>query len=237
MLTVKADFYAASEWAAMTAKQIPFATAMALTRTAQDVKRAEIATMKQVFDRPTRYVLDALYVQPASKATLTAQVGFKDTFFTRAGSTDAWTILGPHIEGGGRKMKKSEIHIFGNYYVPTKYAASYLDSHGNLPGGLLYKIQGQLMVQTDPLNNATNSRRSQANRANMRFFIQRMATGYKAVMLRLGNSRDAVPFLLEIPAPQYRKRFPYWDVADKTIRDRLPVNWDAAIQYAMGTTR
>ena len=57
-------------------RHIPFVTAFALTKTAQDIKGAEVAVIAEVFDRPTRFTLNALYVKPATKQTLTSAVLF-----------------------------------------------------------------------------------------------------------------------------------------------------------------
>ena len=48
----------------------PFALAYALTKTAQDIKAAEIDVMKNVFDRPTRFTLNVLFLKPATKTDL-----------------------------------------------------------------------------------------------------------------------------------------------------------------------
>jgi hypothetical protein len=60
-------------------RQMPFAVALALTRTAQDVKRAEQAEMRGVFDRPTPFTLNSLFTKPATKQSLEARVWVKDT--------------------------------------------------------------------------------------------------------------------------------------------------------------
>jgi len=59
-------------------KQLPFATALALNDTAQDVKVAAEAEVERAFDRPTPFTKRGLFVQRASKSRLTARVAFKD---------------------------------------------------------------------------------------------------------------------------------------------------------------
>ncbi|SER86124.1 hypothetical protein SAMN04244573_04468, partial [Azotobacter beijerinckii] len=48
-------------------RQMPFATALALTRTAQLAKEAIEQDMRSVFDRPTRWTLNSLRLIPARK--------------------------------------------------------------------------------------------------------------------------------------------------------------------------
>ena len=59
-------------------RQLPFATSLALTRTALMVKAAEVEEMKRVFDAPTRFTLNSLFVRPAKKSRLEAVVWVKD---------------------------------------------------------------------------------------------------------------------------------------------------------------
>ena len=52
-------------------KQVQYATAVALTDTAKDVRLAEMAAMPQQIDRPSPFTLRGIGYTPASKATLT----------------------------------------------------------------------------------------------------------------------------------------------------------------------
>jgi hypothetical protein len=101
------------------------------------------------------------------------------------------------------------------------------------------RILAQLEALDDPRQWSSNSRFSVKNRARGgQYFYAGLKTGESAIFRRVPGSRDAVPILIELGrTPQYKKRFPYWEVADKTIWDRLPVNWNSAMQYAMGTAR
>ena len=86
-------------------KQIPFATVLAMTMTARDVRDAEFSTMKRVFNRPTPYALNALQVVPATKQTMVASVEFRE--FAGKG-TPAKRFLNPEVHGGERSRKSSE---------------------------------------------------------------------------------------------------------------------------------
>ena len=59
-------------------RQVPFATAKALTDTAKDVQRDLTAALPRVFDRPTPFTLRAIGITPANKATLTSRVFIRD---------------------------------------------------------------------------------------------------------------------------------------------------------------
>lgn len=60
------------------ARQVPFATAKALTETAKDVQRAVVEQLPAIFDRPTPFTMRGIGVSYATKATLTSRVFIKD---------------------------------------------------------------------------------------------------------------------------------------------------------------
>lgn len=80
-------------------EQIPFAAVVAMTRTAQAVRDVQLTEMRRVFDRPTPYTMNSLFVQPATKRRPQAAVGFKE--FAGKG-TPAWKYLGPRRSRVGR---------------------------------------------------------------------------------------------------------------------------------------
>jgi len=86
-------------------KQVKFAAAVALTRTAQIAKREVEAEMPKVFDRPTRWSLNSLRLIPAKKDRLVARVEMKNEADKSAPATK-W--LSPEIEGGPRPEKGSK---------------------------------------------------------------------------------------------------------------------------------
>jgi len=47
-------------------KQLPFAMAKTLTKTAQQIKEAAVKEMSRTLDRPTPYTLGSLYIKTAS---------------------------------------------------------------------------------------------------------------------------------------------------------------------------
>ena len=77
--SVKSDIDAAiRQVEAKFRNQVPFATAKALTRTAQDVQRAIVDQLPAVFDRPTPFTMRGVGITYATKATLTSRVFLRD---------------------------------------------------------------------------------------------------------------------------------------------------------------
>lgn len=211
-------------------KQIPFATVYSMTLTARDVAWEEIGVMQRVFDRPTPYTLNALMVKPATRKTMIAQVEFKEGF----GGTPAKRYLNPHVNGGARSQKSHELQIAPllkgySYLIP---ASGYpVNAYGNLNGGTVRKILSQLQVSRNADANVSQSKRSKAKRSSHAFFISKSG---QVVMERKGNT--VRPALVGIKAPQYSKRFPFYETAAAVVADRLAVNFEVAFQRAMATS-
>ena len=200
-------------------KQVAFVTAYALTKTAQDIKAAEVDVMTKVFDRPTRFTLNALFVKPATKSTLKASVEFKEGF----GSIPAWRYLGPQVVGGGRKHKSHEKRLIeaglmlgSEYAVPGR--AIKLDAYGNIPGSILTRILSDLGAQADKWQNTTvKSRGRRRNSKRGRYMVLRGQGIPPGVYHRTGP-RQVMPVIMFVRAPNYERRYPYYETARRIMQ-------------------
>jgi len=73
-IDIKVDIKRALRKLDIAAKQIPFATALALSKTAAQAQRDVTAELPRIFDRPNPFTQRAIGYQRASKANLTAMV-------------------------------------------------------------------------------------------------------------------------------------------------------------------
>jgi hypothetical protein len=211
-------------------KQVPFAMALAMTLTANDVKAAEIDLMKRVFDRPTPYAINALRVVPATKRTMVASVTFREF-----GGIPAKRFLNPEVHGGPRSRKSHEMQLAPlmrgfQHAVPARGLER--DGYGNVKGAVFRKIISQLKVSNDPQLNASGSGRSKRKRKNNAYFIPKKGG---AVYQRTGAG--VKPVLVFVKAPRYRKRFPFYETAQSVVAKRFHVNFATAFQRAMATAR
>jgi hypothetical protein len=210
----------------------PIVTAYALTKTAQDIKDAEFTSMASVFDRPTRFTLNALYLKPATKRDLVAEVYFKEGF----GSVPAWRYLGPQVEGGPRVHKAHERRLIraglmtsSEFAVPGQGIK--LDQSGNIPGGTIERILSQLGAAEQKAgyqaNQTTKSRARARKKGVGRYFVLRPGAGGRGdrnvasgIYYREGL-RELVPVIMFVRAPRYQKRFPFYEVAERVFNERL----------------
>lgn len=240
-------------------EQLPFAAALALTRTAQGVQAELQAEMQVAFDRPTRATLNSLYVQPATKAKLEAKVWVKDGRSRSSGGNivgqdGAWgkgraasKWLSPQIYGGQRnkkgferRLERSGVLAPGQYVVPGD--STKLDSYGNVSRGQLNKmLSGAGLLSGAGYDaNATDSDRSQA-KGNRRFFLVRKGSRPIGIAERLGygkgsqnNIRMALAFVKQ---PAYRKGFDFFRLSERIAEDLLPIEFEKALAQALATRR
>jgi hypothetical protein len=147
-------------------EQLPFAIALALTETGKDVKDAAVAEMTRVFDRPTPFTLNSLFLKAATKQRLQAIVWFKD--FAPKG-TPAAEYLAPEIYGGGRRDKRSERLLQARGLMPRGWrlvpgVGLKLDQYGNISRADMVKILSALNAQNDPYQKSHEERAQPAQR-------------------------------------------------------------------------
>ncbi|GGC68466.1 hypothetical protein [Chelatococcus reniformis] len=222
MIDIKFDFREFDRKAAALGKtesNMRFVTSYALNNALKDTREEEVKVMRSVFDRPTRFTLNALAVRPSTKADpFRGELYFKEGF----GSIPAWKYLGPQVEGGPRRHKRFErllqragIMNADEFVVPSKRLQ--LDAYGNIPGSLLTRILSALSAQSDRMQNTTAKSRKRKPKRNMDYVVFRghNAGAPDGVYLRKPNF--AVPVLLFVRSPSYRKRFPYYETARRAL--------------------
>lgn len=220
--------------------QITFATALALTRTAQTIEGRLKQEMQNVFDRPTRWTLNSLRVSPATKKKLEARVWMKDEADK---SIPATKWLTPEITGGPRQDKASERNLrqrgilpSGKYIMPGRSAK--LDQYGNLPKGVITKaLSGISGFDQRGFNaNATGSRRSRAKGNSKRYFV--MYRGKTPIGIAERTSRNRMSVLLAfVGRPAYPRRLDFYGIADQVAAQTLRPELVKAIRQALSTAR
>jgi len=239
--------------------QLPFATALALTRTAQVVAEDIRAEMGVVFDRPTPATLNSLYIQSATKQKFEARVWIKDGRSVNGkgnvvGREGSWgkgraasTWLTPEIYGGPRNdkgiekmLRRKGVLKQGQYIVPGSRME--LDAYGNIPKGTLNKIisGASLFTEEGYSANATGSKRSRAKGNAKRYFVMHNAKREPfAVAERTGNGRSGLRVVLAFAGrtPRYRKTLNFFEVAERTAQRELPRQFELAMAQAMATRR
>lgn len=226
-------------------KHIPFAVAMALTKTAQRAQAGVLEVMRERFDKPTPYAMNSLRIVSAKKSDPQpfARVYFKDDAYK---GTPASKFLTPGMHGGPRSAKRFERALIGKgmmrsgqFAVPA--AGAQLDSYGNVRRAQIVQILSALQAfgEQGYMANRTNSRRSQRNGRASQYFVGAL-DGIEGIWQRknFGFGEGVRPvFVFTESEPQYRVRVPFEKVVENVARARLPEEFRSALDYAMRTAR
>ncbi|MFC0140624.1 hypothetical protein ACFFJN_11350 [Erwinia mallotivora] len=106
-------------------KQIPFATARALTSVARQIRDAQQTTMKRRLDNPTPFTVNSVRAAGATKSNLLARVYVMDT---AAAYLDPFEVGGAHHLGGTALLNPKNIR---------------LNKYGNLPRNKLAQLKSK----------------------------------------------------------------------------------------------
>ncbi|MCC6658897.1 MAG: hypothetical protein IT512_11995 [Rhodocyclaceae bacterium] len=182
-------------------RQVPFATAVALTRTAKRLSEMYVAEVDRVFDKPVAFTRRGFGFSPATKATLTSKVLIK--------SKQAKYLL-PQITGGRRGLKSFEKRLGGetgatDYWVPGQGVR--LTAAGNLSLSEIKSIAAGLRKSGKYGEVFVGVPRGHAN-APFGIWARPKTTGRRV--------RGAIkPLLIRIQTPNYSKRFDFHGFAEK----------------------
>ena len=223
-------------------KQVPFALARALTDTGRELKASEVREMKNVFDRPTPWTLNSLFLKPARKDDLESVVWLRDY---AAKGTPATKYLAPQIFGGDRNYKRSERLLQARGLLPAGYwvvpgSGARKDRYGNIGRGQMQKILSNLRAQFDTWQNTPDRSglRAAANPSGGDYFVGRPGGGKLplGVWQRLRTKIKPVLIFTQ-DKPSYSQTFDFFDVAD-TVSDRVLVrNFNRRMDQALRTAR
>jgi hypothetical protein len=241
--------------AAFSERRLAAAQATALTRVAVQVKAAERNTMARIFDRPTPYTLNSLFVRPATAQSLEATVWLKDDL---AGSgTPATKYLAPQIEGGQRSLKPMEWLMQQAGHMPKGWRAvpgrgARLDAYGNMSLGQVQQILSQLRIQVSSgytrslpvgADRKTQAKRRRAfGRAGGQIMAFPKGRGKLPPGIYIAEGRDfgaklgygrngrLTPLMIFVRQAIYRPRFEFYEVAKQVAEDQLGPQLARAIE-------
>ena len=220
------------------ARRLAAAKATAATRVAVQVRNEVRQEMRRVFDRPSPYTLNSLFIKPATAAAPTAEVWVKDD---RAGSgTPAVKYLLPQVQGGQRGNKRLEAALraigalpSGWYVVPGQGAR--LDQYGNWSRGQIIQVLSQLRITLTAgyTRNMSFTPRKAINaqrRAGGQFFVRPVGKGKApGVYQREFSGRNITPVAMFVSRVNYQTRLPFDDIARRVAEREIGPQFARAI--------
>ncbi|MGQ3055166.1 MAG: hypothetical protein ACT6S0_25540 [Roseateles sp.] len=223
----------------LSGKEARAAYAAALNDTGFQVRRVMRNEIRTVFDRPTPYVANSVYVRQATAERLS--VAIEPTYYGGKG-IDPQQILQAQEFGGTRRDKRSEVALRRAGILPAGYQTAIPrtpypgsdDGRGNLRGSFLVQLISyfQAFGQQGYRANMTARRRANVHRgtaknAGRRYFVAygRLRSGPTAhlapgIWAASGtHGTDVRPVLMFVRAGSYRSRLSMEAIADKAGAD------------------
>ncbi|WP_445357379.1 hypothetical protein ACJJIC_15835 [Microbulbifer sp. ANSA002] len=241
-VSVKVDTSIYKNSSAKLKRQLPYAGAVAVNNVSVLIRGEERSAMGRVFVKPTRFTLNSVLVERATKRSGVSKIHIRDEA-TKGTAPEKY--LAPAVFGTARNEKRFEraLHAAGllpsGWYVVPGEAAR-LNKHGNITATTYSKILSQVRANPDPMQNATNSKRSKAKRGITKGYFVGKIEGTLGVWQRVGykRRRSARPILIFVEGrPNYRKRFPFYQIAEGIARRHLPIELDKALSHAIATAK
>jgi hypothetical protein len=249
MITIKVETNLSATRAYLSGiqKQARFATAVALTRTAQDLQRAVPAALERSLDNPTEFTKRGTYLLPAKRDKLRAEVGFKRT---------QAKYMALQIGGGVRSATAAGIKLPGNIQ---------LNAFGNIPRGLIARLKAA--AESGKLNSALAKRLDSFHTVNdlaarrlgvygnrrkraaaiQLFYGRPVGKGWEKAPVGIwrrippavpGGKGKLVPVIVFEDTPaRYRPRFNFARLARETVAARFATNFETALRNALATAR
>ena len=224
-------------------RQIPFATAVALTRTAKAVENDLRGEMGKVFDKPAPYVARGTFVQSAKKTALEATVGMRDQANGRGASPAMY--VRESFGGGMRGQKPFEVALRAMGALPAGWktvpgAGLKLDAYGApnrkqlaevlgamRSGMRAYKGRGKRMQAVGYFAVLPGARRAST---------RHLAPGiYRRIQSGIGGALQ--PVLIFVQQAAYQRRLDIQAIGDRTVRSEFAAHFRQALGQAMESAR
>lgn len=249
-INISANVDQASKHLKAVARQIPFAASLAINNTAKKVKEKEEHEIKDVFDRPTPYIQNSIFIKPSNKRNLTATVGIKD--FAVKG-TPATKILKAEISGGERRLKRYEkllraVGALPNGYFTVVGRGADKDQYGNMSRSQIVQIISYFKAfpEAGYKANATDKsiarrRKGSKKRYGISYFVGRShdGRGQLGIWQRIHHAFGTrlKPMLIFVQSSRYEPTFDFEFVAVNTVKKEFDREFQIAIDRAIRTSR
>jgi hypothetical protein len=199
--------------------------------------------MGRVFHSPTRYTLNSLYIKPAKKNSLEAHVFFKDEWSTGSHGTPATYFLTPEIEGGLRRHKSSELRLIETGLLGSSQFAlpgrdQERNASGDMTGGQWKQIlSGMGIARRAPGYDANITPKSKKRNPKRGLVFPLGKPGH---VLGIGSRAKGQGLRIRlwfVDSVHYQKRFDFYGVGERVVKEHLQAEISKALEQAMRTAR
>lgn len=234
--------------------QIPFATSLAINRTAKKVKANLEHEIIDVFDNPTPYIKKSVAISYSDKANLRARVWLKDE--AHKGNPPN-KILAAEITGGERRLKRFEKALRAVGAIPNGYflvlgEKAPKDVYGNVSPGFIVRILSYFRAfpEAGYKANITDEGKKKLAKGNKKaagasYYVGYAGNGSQLGIWRrnhtsslyAGPVRPVEPMFILVPTVNYKPIFDFEFVANNTIKKEYDNEFKNAFTYANATAK
>jgi len=253
-IKITTNFDSVQKALAKAASQVPYAMSVAINKSADAARKAVVAEMPRVFDRPTPWVMNSLRVKRSTKTNLTAELAYKD----RNSAESSRSMIEPHVFGGKRHFNAMEARLRRIGLIPEGWnavpgAGARTDSYGNMSRGQISQVLNVLGAYTEAgFNKANINTVKRLAKGNVKkgaygfvYWVNPVNRGAKGKHLppgvyqrvQTGFGSSLKPILIFVKRAAYRKRLDFFGIANRVIDVQFPVEFDAAFAEALRTAR
>lgn len=211
-------------------EKMPKVAVRSLNATAYDAFGEVQDEMLRVFDRPTRWTLNALMVWRATldkpQAEVRERPSVSDRHYLKVQGTG-----GERPQTGVEGLLKARIPDAAFHAAVTPAQGAKRDSHGNWSPGQRNQMLSGLGAQRDKLSNTTErSRRRNKKRATF-FATDGKSTLSPGVYARTGDKIEKIVHFTKTQ-PKYKKRIDYREVVERKAAEVFPGHFARELRAA-----
>lgn len=241
MIDIQVDTRDATRWLdRVQRQQVPFATSVALNRTAKLAEEGIKAELRRVLDKPKPYTLGGTFVANSTKRNLTAIVGLKDK---ATSGRAAGVYLRPLVTGIPRQQTGWEKALEAIGALPRGMRAvpadgAKLDRFGNMDKRQVTEIMGALRTRM-------RSYKGRGKRVYAAGYFVATPTARATAHLepgiytRIERAGDSVikPVVVFVDRARYTQTIRLATTVQKSVTQHFQREFDSALSQALATAR
>lgn len=213
-------------------REIPFAVSKGLNSIAFATNKEIKFLLPGIFDKPTPWTINALYVVKSTKKKLEAALEYRD-WATKG--TPSVKIIHHLVYGGDRRYKRSEILLQqhgiigkGKWLVPASGARK--DQYGNVLKSDISRMLSSLQATLDTAQRSKGEKRKAFFISKSRKVIYRRQNLY-------GRGKTALPFMWVVDKLNYKPIYPFEHIVNSYIARIYEAKMREAIEFTIKTRK
>lgn len=222
-------------------KQLPFAAAVAVNKTAREVIAHLKERMEVVFDRPTPFTKNAFELKPAATRQSAEATVTEKPMQGRRHYLKVQELGGPREQTGLEKLLSMKAAWGGviQSVIPatgSTFDNARLDRYGNWSSGERNQVLSALGAQRDTRSNTTAASRKRA-KSRATYFVPKHGLAPGVYRRKAPGEIPVRVLKFSSDRPSYPKLLGFMDGTEEIFRQRIGENLTIALAQALASAR